>query len=130
MNEKVNRYVEEDAQEPWHPVMATLLLVQKKWKLAIIYQLLDKNSRRFTDLNSSIRGISSKALSNSLKELEADGIVERTVISERPHRVEYSLSEFGKTLEPMVHEMERWGAEHLPFQETDNIDSVRQDRLE
>jgi DNA-binding HxlR family transcriptional regulator len=77
-------------------------LLGRKWHLVIINQLLEAEALGFNDLKTRIDLISGKVLSESLDDLEQKGIVERTVVSERPFRVEYSLTEKGQKLEPIV----------------------------
>ena len=93
------------------PVATTVQLIGSKWKLLILRNLLVR-PWRFNELRASLEGISQKVLTNSLRELEADGIVIRTVFPEVPPRVEYSLSELGETMRPVLDAMQRWGEEY------------------
>ncbi|MEG0471535.1 MAG: helix-turn-helix domain-containing protein [Solibacillus sp.] len=86
-------------------------LVGKRWTALIIYQLLE-GSQRFNAIESSMP-ISGRLLSERLKELEKEGIVERNVFSEVPIRVEYSLTEKGRSLEQVVREIEKWSKKWL-----------------
>ncbi|ATP42070.1 transcriptional regulator [Solibacillus sp. R5-41] len=86
-------------------------LVGKRWTALIIYQLLD-GPQRFNAIESSLP-ISGRLLSERLKELEKEGIVERNVFSEVPVRVEYSLTEKGQSLEQVVREIEEWSKKWL-----------------
>ena len=90
------------------PVATTVQLIGSKWKLLILRNLLMR-PWRFNELRASLEGISQKVLTNSLRELEADGIVIRTVFPEVPPRVEYSLSELGETMRPVLDSMQAWG---------------------
>jgi len=99
--------------EDWCSVTATASLLGRKWKPVIVDRLLKNGASGFSELESLIGEISGKALSNNLKELEEDGIVERTVVSERPFRVKYSLTDQGHELEEMIVAMREWGSSHL-----------------
>ena len=90
------------------PVATTVQLIGSKWKLLILRNLLVR-PWRFNELRASLPGISQKVLTNSLREMEADGIVIRTVYPEVPPRVEYSLSELGETMRPVLDSMRVWG---------------------
>ena len=96
---------------PEWPVATTVQLIGSKWKLLILRNLLTR-PWRFNELRASLEGISQKVLTNSLRELEADGIVIRTVFPEVPPRVEYSLSELGETMRPVLDAIQRWGEDY------------------
>ncbi len=97
-----------DPQNPPEcPVALTVALIGSKWKLLIIRNLL-KRPWRFNELHRDLDGVSQKVLTSSLRELEADGLVHREVFPEVPPRVEYSLTDLGKTLEPVLASMEEW----------------------
>ena len=93
------------------PVATTVQLVGNKWKLLILRNLLVR-PWRFNELQKSLEGISQKVLTESLRSMESDGIVIRTVYAEVPPRVEYSLSELGETLRPILDAMQAWGTEY------------------
>ena len=93
---------------PECPVATTVQLIGSKWKLLILRNLLVR-PWRFNELKKSLNGISQKVLTDALRALEADGIVVRTVFPDVPPRVEYSLSETGETLRPVLKSMESWG---------------------
>ena len=93
------------------PVATTVQLIGNKWKLLIIRNLLIR-PWRFNELHKSLDGISQKVLTESLRSMEADGIIIRTVYPEVPPRVEYSLSELGETMSPILEAMEIWGKEY------------------
>lgn len=97
---------------PACPVAATVQVIGSKWKLLILRNLLDR-PWRFNELQRALEGISQKVLTDSLRSMEADGIVTRTVFPEVPPRVEYSLSELGKTMLPIISSMEKWGKEYI-----------------
>ncbi len=90
------------------PVATTVHLIGNKWKLLIIRNLLYDGKQRFTDFLKSIPSISKKVLTDNLRALEEDGLVEREVFAEVPPRVEYSLSALGKSLKPILDAMEKW----------------------
>ena len=90
------------------PVATTIRLIGNKWKIFIIQRLLDR-PWRFNELRRSIPGISEKALAENLKALEADELIVRTVYPEVPVRVEYSLSETGESMRPIIESMAAWG---------------------
>lgn len=93
---------------PACPVATTVQLIGSKWKLLIIRNLRAR-PWRFNELKKSLEGISQKSLTDSLRSLEEDGLIIRTVYPEVPPRVEYSLSELGETMRPILDAMETWG---------------------
>ena len=93
------------------PVATTVQLIGNKWKLLILRNLLIR-PWRFNELQKSLEGISQKVLTESLRSMESDGIVIRTVYAEVPPRVEYSLSELGETLRPILDAMQAWGSSY------------------
>ena len=90
------------------PVATTVQLIGNKWKLLIMRNLLVR-PWRFNELQKSLEGISQKVLTDSLRSMVADGIVVRTVYAEVPPRVEYSLSELGESMRPILDSMQAWG---------------------
>jgi DNA-binding HxlR family transcriptional regulator len=86
----------------------------RKWHLRIVYQLLHKGPMGFSALKSEVTGVSSKMLSESLTRLEDDGLVDRAIVSDQPVRVEYSLTERGRALQPVVSAVVDWSAEYGP----------------
>ncbi len=92
---------------PACPVATTVQLIGSKWKLLILRNLLAR-PWRFNELQKNLEGISQKVLTDSLRSMEADGIVTRTVYPEVPPRVEYSLSELGESMRPIIASMEQW----------------------
>lgn len=97
---------------PVCPVATTVQLIGNKWKLLILRNLVYGKTQRFTDFIKTVPGISKKVLTDNLRALEEDGIIEREVFAEVPPRVEYSLSELGKTLKPVLDAMADWGNEY------------------
>ena len=93
------------------PVATTVSLIGSKWKLLIIRNLLVR-PWRFNELQKSLEGISQKVLTDSLRSMEEDGIITRTVFPEVPPRVEYALSELGESMRPIIKSMETWGTEY------------------
>lgn len=93
---------------PECPVAMTVSLIGSKWKLLIMRNLLSR-PWRFNELQKSIDGISQKALTEALRSMEADGIVNRKVFPEVPPRVEYSLTELGESMRLIFQSMESWG---------------------
>lgn len=93
---------------PACPVATTVQLIGSKWKLLIIRNLLVR-PWRFNELQKNLEGISQKVLTDSLRSMEADGLVTRTVYPEVPPRVEYALSELGESMRPIISAMEQWG---------------------
>ena len=93
------------------PVATTVQLIGNKWKLLILRNLLVR-PWRFNELQKSLEGISQKVLTESLRSMESDGIVIRTVYAEVPPRVEYSLSDLGETLRQILDAMQAWGTEY------------------
>ena len=99
------------AELPECPVATTVNLIGSKWKLLIMRNLLAR-PWRFNELQKNLEGISQKVLTDSLRSMEADGIITRTVFPEVPPRVEYALSELGESMRPIIKSMEEWGLEY------------------
>lgn len=93
---------------PACPVATTVQLIGSKWKLLIMRNLLVR-PWRFNELRKDLEGISQKVLTDSLRSMEKDGIITRTVYPEVPPKVEYALSELGQSLRPVIKAMEQWG---------------------
>ena len=92
----------------------TLSLISGKYKMVVLYTLANFGVVRFNEMKKYIGGVSDKTLSATLKELEADGLVTRTVFAQVPPRVEYALTDRGKELWPILHRLAHW-AENEPF---------------
>ncbi|MDY6819976.1 MAG: helix-turn-helix domain-containing protein [Halobacteriales archaeon] len=101
------------AGEEWCPITSTASLIGKKWHPVIIHRLLTHGPSGFNELKDHVDGISSKVLSDSLEDLEDKGLVTRTIVSEKPFRVQYSLTEAGESLEPVITAMREWGQSNL-----------------
>ncbi len=93
---------------PANPVAVTVSLIGSKWKLLIIRNLLER-PWRFNELRRDLEGISQKVLTDSLRAMEKDGILTRTVYPEVPPKVEYALNETGKSLAPVIRAMADFG---------------------
>lgn len=93
---------------PACPVATTVQMIGSKWKLLIMRNLLQR-PWRFNELKKDLEGISQKVLTDSLRSMEADGIVTRTIYPEVPPRVEYALSPLGESMRPIMDAMESWG---------------------
>ena len=90
------------------PVATTVQVIGSKWKLLIMRNLLVR-PWRFNELQKNLEGISQKVLTDSLRSMEADGIITRTIYPEVPPRVEYALSPLGETMRPILDAMQAWG---------------------
>ena len=98
-------------QLPACPVETTLSLIGSKWKVLILRDLL-AGTKRFGELKKSIGHVSQKVLTNQLREMESQGLVNRKVYAEVPPRVEYSLTKLGLSLKPILDAMWNWGEEY------------------
>ena len=101
---------------PACPVATTVQMIGSKWKLLIMRNLLAR-PWRFNELKKDLEGISQKVLTDSLRSMESDGIITRTVYPEVPPRVEYALSELGESMRPIMDAMEIWGTEYKKSKE-------------
>lgn len=101
---------------PACPVATTVQMIGSKWKLLIMRNLLQR-PWRFNKLKKDLEGISQKVLTDSLRSMEADGIITRTVYPEVPPRVEYALSDLGESMRPIMDAMEIWGTEYKKSKE-------------
>ena len=95
---------------PACPVETTLTLIGDKWKVLILRDLLP-GKKRFSELKRSVGGVSQKVLTAQLRDMEQNGLVHREVFAEVPPRVEYSLTELGRSLNPILDAMWNWGEE-------------------
>ena len=94
-------------------VVETVDLISKKWHPAIIQTLLQSGPLRFSELQTSLDGVSGKVLTDSLSDLVESGLVSRTVVSESPKRVEYELTPHGRDLQEAIEALANWGDQHL-----------------
>jgi DNA-binding HxlR family transcriptional regulator len=99
------------AKELACPAEVAIDLVSGRWKLMIIFWLL-KGECRFNELQRSLGGITHRTLARQLREMEADGLVERRDYGEIPPRVDYRLTPLGKSLQPVLQAMDRWAVRH------------------
>ena len=96
------------------PILCAMDVIGSKWKLPIVWYLHEKPATRYNELKRRIPGITNIMLTKSLREMEADGLVERReLISEPPKIVEYSLTDFGRELIPALNELYVWGQKIL-----------------
>jgi DNA-binding HxlR family transcriptional regulator len=96
---------------PFCPIERTLDILDSKWTALLLRDLL-LGTRRFGELRRSLRGISPKTLTDRLRALEEQGLVQRTIYPEVPPRVEYALTDYGQTLRPVLEAMAVWGLTH------------------
>lgn len=106
------------------PVEACIEVIGGKWKGVILFHLLS-GTKRFNELTRLMPAVTQRMLTRQLRELESDQIVERKVYPEVPPKVEYSLTEFGWTLEPILRTLQAWGASYL-----ERITRIRKARKE
>ncbi|MCI8446854.1 MAG: helix-turn-helix transcriptional regulator [Eubacterium sp.] len=97
---------------PACPVETTLTLIGNKWKVLILRDLLP-GTKRFGELKKSIGGVSQKVLTAQLRDMEENGLVIRTVYAQVPPKVEYSLTELGYSLKPILDALWNWGDEYM-----------------
>ncbi|ERJ75600.1 helix-turn-helix transcriptional regulator [Prevotella melaninogenica] len=109
----MNRNEIRDALYPDCPIRNVLSRVGDKWSMLVLFTLENNNSQRFKELQRNIPDISQKMLTATLKTLEGDGLVSREVFSEIPPRVEYSLTEKGKSLLPLIDNLLSWASENM-----------------
>lgn len=94
------------------PVTATMKVLGGKWKPILINAIYFTSPARFGELKRSVKGITQSMLTSQLRELEDDGIITRKIYAEIPPRVEYTLTEFGLTLSPIIQSMAEWGNQY------------------
>ncbi len=99
---------------PKCPVEVTLSLIGEKWKILIIRELLN-GTKRFGELKKDVSGISQKVLTTNLRSMEDDGLIVRKVYAQIPPRVEYTLSDVGYSLAPVLNAMASWGTDYQYF---------------
>lgn len=101
------------------PITTTVSLLSSKWKLLIVYDLL-KGTKRYSELKQSVAGVSQKRLTQSLRELEQDGLVLREVFPVIPPRVEYRLSPLGDSLRPLFSALKDRGLMYLELKQKES----------
>lgn len=95
------------------PVEFAVNLIGGKWKILVLYQLLRQDIVRFNELQRALGTVTHRTLTRQLRELETDGLIRRKTYAEVPPRVEYSLSEKGKSLTSILIQLQDWGMEHM-----------------
>ena len=95
------------------PVEAALDIIGGKWKSIILFRVMEE-TRRFTDIRKLLPNITQRTLTNQLRELESDGLVKRKIYPEIPPKVEYSITNFGRTLEPVLLALKTWAEIQMP----------------
>jgi len=95
------------------PFAYAISLIEGKWKMHILFWLWKTNTMRYGELRKALDSVSHKMLSNQLKELEEDGLIIRTEYPQVPPKVEYSLTETGISIMPVLQELCNWGHEHF-----------------
>jgi len=93
------------------PAEFTLAMIGGRWKIPIIFHLL-AGRQRFSELSRALNGVTQKMLTQQLREMERNGLVERKVFAQVPPKVEYSLTDLGRSLLPVVDAMCQWGEKH------------------
>ncbi len=101
------------------PVATTVKLISGRWKIIILYRLYQQKLR-FSDIQRYLETITHRSLTITLRELEADGLISRTVYPEVPPRVEYELTELGQSMRPIIDAMYQWGMTHQDNNKTPN----------
>lgn len=94
-----------------NPVQTTLDVIGGKWKPIILWHL-GQGPHRFNELLKNINGVTQKMLTQQLRELEKDGLINRKIYPQIPPKVEYSITEYGKSLSPVLKIMAQWGTKH------------------
>jgi DNA-binding HxlR family transcriptional regulator len=98
------------------PVAHALDLIGERWTILLLRDLVLHGPRRFQDFQESLAGAAPNTISSRLKDLESNGLVERRVYSEHPPRLEYQLTEAGKSLAPLLKALRDWGRKHMKIQ--------------
>ncbi|WP_337102510.1 winged helix-turn-helix transcriptional regulator [Paenibacillus sp. YIM B09110] len=105
-------------------VATTLDTIVGKWKIAIMLNLLHKGTMRFSELRQVMPGVTQKMLTSHLRELEGEGVIKRVTFPQVPPKVEYSMTEYGQTLQSILHLMHDWGVQHLERKQ-ENISNIQ-----
>ena len=112
MNQPINLLANGLYTEEVCPMVDAMNVIGGKWKLILITRIYQQSPARFGELRRSLVSITQKMLTTQLRELEQDGIIHRAVYAEVPPKVEYTLTDYGRTLVPIVSLLYAWGAEH------------------
>ncbi|HSZ71438.1 MAG TPA: helix-turn-helix domain-containing protein [Cytophagaceae bacterium] len=112
MRKKIVKETHSDCAPKLMAIRDTMELLSGKWKIEIIGTLMRKGTLRFMDLQREVEGIAAKMLSKELQDLELNELVKRTVCDTKPITVEYEITPYGRTLEKVIMEIGKWGAEH------------------
>lgn len=102
----------EEHREEIRAVRDAMDVLNGKWKISIISSICYFTKRRFSDILEDVSGISNRMLSKELKELEINKLIKRTVLDTQPVTVQYSLTDHGKTLQTIIHNLSAWGQQH------------------
>lgn len=103
------------------PIDVTLGLVGGKWKILILSHLYQFSRKGFSEIRNNLPGVSEKMLMQQLKELQRDNLIDKDVLSQKPYRVEYFLTEQGKTLAPLFDFLSTWGIDYLKKYDIDYL---------
>jgi len=112
MRQKIKAEIPMECSKIFMAIKDSMELLSGKWKIQILGVLMYKGTIRFMDLLREVDGIGAKMLSKELQELEINELVSRTVFNTKPITVEYEITEYGKSMEPMIKEIIHWGIEH------------------
>ncbi|MFS0560598.1 helix-turn-helix domain-containing protein [Terribacillus sp. 179-K 1B1 HS] len=116
--------IPEEIEPEMCKVTDALGILVGKWKPVILLHLLKNGTQRFNELKRSLPGITQKMLTNQLRELEEEDIIERKVYAQVPPKVEYSITDYGRSLEPILHAMHEWGAKHTIHKQSKKHDQA------
>ncbi|AIF42562.1 helix-turn-helix domain-containing protein [Virgibacillus sp. SK37] len=97
-----------------------------KWKPIILLHLLQEGTKRFSDLKRSMPGVTQKMLTKQLRELEEEDIIQRVVYPQVPPKVEYSITDYGRSLEPILEAMHEWGTKHTAHKQEKQTAQIKQ----
>lgn len=100
-------------EDDWCPITCASEILARKWHPVIIHRLLKDGPQRFNEMSEAIGDVSNSVLSESLDNLEDNDVVDRSIVNEKPIQVEYSLTEHGLALEPVIEALEDWGSTYL-----------------
>jgi DNA-binding HxlR family transcriptional regulator len=105
------------------PIVYALSIIGQKWKIPILWHLADEGTLRYNELKRGVYGITNIMLTKSLQELEAHGLITRTSYDSIPPKVEYALSERGRSLIPLLREFDAWGRSQIDYDRAQNDQS-------